>query len=155
MGRAFVDAHSTEQEDSADQYQRASPRVSWNTVLLDEITFDSPIFQRRSDLSVGARASPKAAGILKRPRSSGGECNKDTQRARQLHEQKLCRLLDRQVREEEGEEAEDQKPLKVDVGATLNNVWDAIFVSPLLDLVDKLKVTKVAKRDEVNVHEPH
>jgi len=152
MGRTFVDAHATEQEDSADQYQHARRRVSWNTVLLDEVTFDSPIFQRGSDVSVGARTSPKVAGILKRARSRGGECNKETQRARQLHEQKLCRLLDRQVREEEGEEAEDQKPLKVDVGATLNNVWDAIFVSPLLDLVDKLKVTK---KDEVNVHEPH
>ena len=147
MVSVFVDAHATEQEDSADQYQRSS-RLSWNAELTDEVTLDSPIFQRRSVSSVGApfwggdtRTSPKAAGILKRARSCGGECIKDTQRALLLREQKLCRLLDRQVREEE-EQAKDQKPLKVDVGATLNNMWDAIFVSPLLDLEDQLKVLR-------------
>ena len=130
--------------------------MSWNVKLTREVTLDSPIFQGRSVSSGGApwggdtRTSPKAAGILKRARSCGGECNKDTQRALLLHEQRLWRLLDRQC--EEAEQSEDQKPLKVDIGATLINVWDAVFVSPLLDLVAKLAVTK---RDEVNVHEPH
>jgi len=148
MSRVSFDVHATEQEDSADERQRPN-RLSWNAELTDEVTLDSPIFQRRS-VSWGGdtRTSPKATGILKRARSCGGEC-KDTQRALLLREQKLCRLLDRQMREEE-QQAKDQKPLKIDVGATLNNVWDAIFISPLLGLVDQLKVTK---GDEVTVLE--
>jgi len=139
----MVDAHATEQQDSGVPSQRSS-RLSWNVELTDEVTLDlidERVFQRRSVSFVGspeggdAPGSPKTAGILKRALD---ECNQEPANNQVRRFQKLERLLERQVREEE----EQVKPLKIDVGATLNNVWGAIFVSPLLDLVDKLKVSK-------------
>eukprot|EP00290_Baffinella_frigidus_P004389 CAMPEP_0180178530 /NCGR_PEP_ID=MMETSP0986-20121125/38475_1 /TAXON_ID=697907 /ORGANISM="non described non described, Strain CCMP2293" /LENGTH=347 /DNA_ID=CAMNT_0022131425 /DNA_START=214 /DNA_END=1255 /DNA_ORIENTATION=- len=157
-----------------------------------------------------APSSPKSAGILKRGRSSpttDGENDKDTLRGIVVREQKLDRMLDRQVADGEdkvkkrGERLDrlldqqiregewlpparptttfDKPAREVDVGATLSTVWDSIFVkepgmdsrtsppweagtspprgakpgvwdtlfvAPLFDLVDKLKVDKGGDR---------
>jgi len=190
--------------------------LTWHTTLAVVEERFVPISQQRPvppvQLGGGhdAPSSPKSAGILKRGRSSpttDGENDKDTLRGIVVREQKLDRMLDRQVADGEdkvkkrGERLDrlldqqiregewlpparptttfDKPAREVDVGATLSTVWDSIFVkepgmdsrtsppweagtspprgakpgvwdtlfvAPLFDLVDKLKVDKGGDR---------
>ncbi|KAJ1468030.1 hypothetical protein T484DRAFT_1985176 [Baffinella frigidus] len=101
--------------------------------------------------------SPKATGILKKARSGADDCgcqsDKDAARGLLLREQKLDRLLERQLREESTFDAgKKPKERDVDIGETVKNVWDAIFVLPLTDLVDKLNVSKGTNAEQPAPH---
>ena len=127
--------------------------LTWNATLAVEATFDSAIFQRRSCPATlgpegvdGPPRSAKAAGILRGARSCSIVSSKKAQlhsllngtAAIRMRTERLDRLLDRQIREEQ---AAERAGLNVDIGATINNVWDAVFVSPLLGLVGQFKTS--------------
>jgi len=134
----------------------------------------------RSAKAAGCLAHKKPPPILRRARScslvsgdgkKAGKQAGDGKKAQldsllngtaaiKMRTERLDRLLDQQIlAEQAAERTEYTEPLlggKVDVGATLTNVWDAVFVSPLLGLIGQTSewAEKASSRPQLDDGEP-
>jgi len=141
----------------------ATKTLSWNTERIVE--FDTAILHRRScplradggthgpTRWLEGCASPPSPdtspGILRRSRSvSESGASGLTERAVKLREEKLSRLLDIQIREDQ------ERGLRtLDIGSALTNVWDTVVVSPLLEMVNTFKRSNPSSTTTTN-YEP-
>jgi hypothetical protein len=138
----------------ARELQVIKKSLSWKDVLTVEEPVHSPVLRRQSapvDELQSIKRSLSWSGILRTcsaPKEgapfagaiSPGGSSWSKERALQLREERLSRLMDRQITETE-QTRQRRRPPSVEIWAPLRNALDTLVVSPLRDIAVSLTMS--------------